>query len=208
MDKTSSSDASVETQSRFWVGPLVAGCCFALGYGITDRVLTLQTNAEDPVPQVFTPLEFPGNSLQEIRARFSDDDPSLQVDVTALQSADAESKLAKPAVKETAKPNLALQTPKPPVWQAPAWSDPQTIAPDPLEAEGHSPSSVQEPGLDPENSNTDSLLLPDGAAEGMPAVVVPAGDSPVLVAEPEPAVLPPGAEAFFETFEPVIPPQP
>ena len=185
MDKTSSPDAPVETQSRFWVGPLVAGCCFALGYGITERVLTLQTNAEDPVPQVFTPLEFPGNSLQEIRARFSDDDPSLQVDVTALEAADAASQPAKPAVKETPKPDLALQTPKPPVWQAPAWSDPQTIAPDVPEAEGPSPSSAQEP-----------------------AVLVPAGDSPVLVAEPEPAVLPPGAEAFFETIEPVIPPQP
>ena len=208
MDKTSSPDAPVVTQSRFWVGPLVAGCCFALGYGITERVLTLQTNAEDPVPQVFTPLEFPGNSLQEIRARFSDDDPSLQVDVTALEAADAASQPAKPAVKETPKPDLALQTPKPPVWKAPAWSDPQTIAPDAAEAEGPAPSSAQEPGLDLHDSNTGPLLLPDGAAEVMPAVVVPAGDSPVLVAEPKPAVLPPGAEAFFETIEPVIPPQP
>ena len=46
MDNSSSPDAPVETKARFWVGPLVAGCCFALGYGITERVLTLQTNAE------------------------------------------------------------------------------------------------------------------------------------------------------------------
>jgi len=39
-------------------------------------------------------------------------------------------------------------------------------------------------------------------------VVVPGGDSPVLVAEPESVVLPPGAEAFFEVMEPVTPPQP
>lgn len=177
MDKTTSPDAPVETQSRFWVGPLVAGCCFALGYGITERVMTLQTNAEDPVPQAFTPLEFPGNSLQEIRARFSDDDAALQVDVTALEAAEAASRPDKPALKEATQPPLALQTPKPPEWTAPAWSDPQTIAPE----------------LD--DSNADS-------------VVVPAGDSPVLVAEPEPAVLPPGAEAFFEAIEPVTPPQP
>ena len=190
MDKTSSPDAPVETQSRFWVGPLVAGCCFALGYGITERVLTLQTNAEDPVPEAFTPLAFPGDSLQEIRSRFSDDDADLQVDVTALEAAEAASRLAKPVVKEAIKPDLALQTPEPPVWTAPAWSDPQPIAPE----------------LD--DSNADPLVIPEESIEVMPAVVIPDGDSPVLVAEPEPAVLPPGAEAFFETIEPVIPPQP
>ena len=194
MDHPSSPDAPVEAKARFWVGPLVAGCCFALGYGITERVLTLQTNAEDPVPEAFTPLTFPGDSLQEIRARFSDDDSSLQVDVTALEAAEAASRPAqppvKPAVKETPKPAVALQTPEPPVWTDPALSDPQTIVPE----------------LD--DSNADSLALPEESIEVMPAVVVPDGDSPVLVAEPESVVLPPGAEAFFEAIEPVIPPQP
>ena len=149
MDHPSSPDAPVEAKARFWVGPLVAGCCFALGYGITERVLTLQTNAEDPVPEAFTPLAFPGDSLQEIRTRFSDDHPSLQVDVSA-----------------------------------------------------------QEPQLELDDSNLDSQVLPEESIEVMPAVVVPDGDSPVLVAEPEPLVLPPGAEAFFEAIEPVTPPQP
>ena len=194
MDNPSSPDAPVEAKARFWVGPLVAGCCFALGYGITERVLTLQTNVQAPVPEAFTPLAFPGDSLQEIRARFSDDDSSLQVDVSALEAAEAASRpaqpAAQPAVKETPKPDLALQTPEPQLWTAPAWSDPQTIAPE----------------LD--DSNADSLALPEESIEEMPAVVVPAGDLPVLVAEPEPVVLPPGAEAFFEAIEPVIPPQP
>ena len=190
MDKTSSPDAPVETQARFWMAPLVAGCCFALGYGIAERVLTLQTNDEDPVPEAFTPLAFPGDSLQEIRSRFSDDNAELQVDVTALEAAEAASRPANPVVKEAIKRDLALQTPEPPVWTAPAWSDPQTI----------------DPELD--DSNADFLEVPEESMEVMPAVVVPDGDSPVLVAEPEPAVLPPGAEAFFETIEPVIPPQP
>ena len=208
MDKTSSPDASVEAKARFWVGPLVAGCCFALGYGITERVLTLQTNAEDPVPEAFTPLAFPGDSLQEIRARFSDDDSSLQVDVTALEAAAVASRPAKPAVKETPKPDVALQTPEPPVWTAPAWSDSQTIAPELEEDDGPAPSSAQEPDLELDDSNVDSLVLPEESIEVMPAVVVPVAESPVLVAEPEPVVLPPGAEAFFEVIEPVTPPQP
>ena len=208
VNNASSHDSPAKTQSRFWVGPLVAGCCFALGYGIAERVLTLQTNAEDPVPEAFTPLAFPGDSLQEIRTRFSDDDSSLQVDVTALEAAEAASRPAQPAVKETPKPAVALQTPEPSVWTAPAWSDPQTIAPELEEDNGLTPSSAQEPALELDDSNAESVVLPEESIEVMPAVVVPGGDSPVLVAEPEPLVLPPGAEAFFEAIEPVTPSQP
>ena len=129
MDHPSSPDAPVEAKARFWVGPLVAGCCFALGYGITERVLTLQTNAEDPVPEAFTPLAFPGDSLQEIRARFSDDDSSLQVDVTALEAAEAASRPAQPAVKETPKPAVALQTPEPRSGQPPPGRTPKPLPP-------------------------------------------------------------------------------
>ena len=208
MDNSSSPDAPVETKARFWVGPLVAGCCFALGYGIAERVLTLQTNAQDPVPEAFTPLAFPGDSLQEIRARFSDEDPSLQVDVSALEAAEAASRPVKPAVKEMPTPDVALQTPEPQVWTAPAWSDPQPIAPEMEGNNGPAPSSAQEPGPELDDSNAESVVLPEESIEVMPAVVVPGGDSPVLVAEPEPLVLPPGAEAFFEAIEPVTPPQP
>ncbi len=189
MDNPSSPDAPVEAKARFWVGPLVAGCCFALGYGITERVLTLQTNAEDPVHEAFTPLAFPGDSLQEMRARFSDDDSSLQVDVTALEAAEAASRPAKPAVKETPKPAVALQTPEPPVWTAPAWSDPQTIAPEVEEDRIEAAEPPISPGAgarELDDSNADSLVLPEESIEVMPAVVVPDGDSPVLVAEPEP----------------------
>ena len=196
MDQPSSPDAPTASQTRFWVGPLVAGCCFALGYGVTHRVLTLQVNAEDPSPESFTKLAFPGDSLQEMRARFQADDASLEVDVTALEAVEAASRPPKPEVKTTTKPDVALQTPQPPVWTAPAWSDPQTTAPDAQpeipDAAGAEPPTAQEQEMD------------DSGAEP----VVLAEDSPVLVAEPEPAALPPGAEAFFETVEPVTPPQP
>ena len=103
---------------------------------------------------------------------------------------------------------MALQTPEPSVWTAPAWSDPQTIAPELEEDNGLTPSSAQEPALELDDSNADSLVPPEESIEVMPAVVLPDGDSPVLVAEPEPVVLPPGAEAFFEAIEPMTPPQP
>ena len=46
------------------------------------------------------------------------------------------------------------------------------------------------------------------SSEMAPSDGVPGEDSPVLVAEPEPIFMPPGAEAFFEDVEPVNPPQP
>ena len=220
MDKSSSPDAPLATQSRFWVGPLVAGCCFALGYGITGRVLTLKINVADPVPEAFRPRAFPGDSLQELRARFSEDESVLQVDVAALEAAEAARRPVKAEVKTTRQPDLALQTPQPPTWTAPVWSDPQTMAPDldadlqpeVPEADGAAPPSAQAPEVDRGDSNADPLVLPEESLEVMPAVVIPDGDSPVLVAEPEPTVMPPGAEAFaesyFETVDPVIPPQP
>ena len=112
-----------------------------------------------------------------------------------------------PAVNETSRPGMALQTPKPTVRTAPTWSDPHTITPQESEAEGPLTPSAKEPGLDLLESDTNPLVLPDGASEVMPAVPVPAGDSSVFVVEPEAAVLPPGAEAFFETIELVNPPQ-
>ena len=160
MDQTSSPDAPTASQSRFWVGPLVAGCCFALGYGVTHRVLTLQVNAEDPSPKAFTKLAFPGDSLQEIRARFKADDASLEVDVTALEAVEAANRPPKPEVKTTTKPDVALQTPQPPVWTAPAWSDPQTTAPEAQE---------QETG----DSNAEPVVGPE-TTEVVPAVAVPA----------------------------------
>jgi hypothetical protein len=213
VDKTSSPDDPAANQSCFWVGPLVAGCCFALGYGITHRVMTLQTKAEVPVPERFTPIAFPGDSLQEIRARFRDDDAPLQVDVTSLEVVEAASRPPKPEVKTTTNPDLALQTPQPPVWTAPAWSDPQTTAPEAQPglqpevpaADGAKPSAAQEQKQD--DSSAEPMARPE-ATEVVPAVVVPADDSPVLVAEPDPVIVPPGAEAFFESIDPVIPPQP
>ena len=35
---------------RFWVGPLVAGACFALGYGITQRVVLIRSGLEQVEP--------------------------------------------------------------------------------------------------------------------------------------------------------------
>ena len=131
---------------RFWVGPLLAGCCFSLGYGITHRLVTLQTNPEPPrQPEPFAGLEFPGQSLAAMR-RSEGTTESLMVDVAAIEAKAEAERQAKAKAEEQArlqaelarKQELALQAPLPePSWTAPAWTE-----------EPEQPS-LQEPLLEP-----------------------------------------------------------
>ena len=164
----------------------------------------LQTNAEDPVSEAFAPLVFPEDSLQKIRGGFSSD-AAPQMDVSPL---DAASRLTKPVVKALVESNRALQTPEPQVGTAPTWKNPQLIAPEMNQGDESTFAPPQEPGPDVHESNADAQVPPTASNEVMPAAVIPFSDSPVMVTEPQPAFLPPGAEAFFEAIEPVTPPQP
>ena len=140
---------------RFWVGPLLVGCCFSLGYGITHRVVTLQANPEPPSqPEPFFSQEFPGQSLASLR-RSSGGTGSLVVDVAAIEAKAEAERQAKAKAEEQArlqaelarKQELALQAPLPePSWTAPAWTEPEQPWPqDPLPE----PAALIEPTLDP-----------------------------------------------------------
>ena len=83
---------------RFWVGPLVAGACFALGYGITQRVVLIRSGLEQAEPQSFKARAFPGESLEALRLRHGETG-TLEADVAAKELIDAkaskQAKLAK-----------------------------------------------------------------------------------------------------------------
>ena len=140
---------------RFWVGPLLAGCCFSLGYGITHRLVTLQTNPEPPrQPELFAGLDFPGQSLASMR-RSEGTTESLVVDVAAIEAKAEAERQAKAKAEEQARlqaelarqQELALQAPlSEPSWTAPAWTEleqpwPQDSLPE--------PAALIEPTLDP-----------------------------------------------------------
>ena len=72
-------EAARARRPRFWVGPLLVGCCFSLGYGITHRVVTLQANPEPPASRTLFAKSF-GQSLASLR-RSSGGTGSLDVDV-------------------------------------------------------------------------------------------------------------------------------
>ena len=73
---------------RFWVGPLVAGACFALGYGITQRVVLIRSGLEQAEPQSFRARAFPGESLEALRLRHGETG-TLEADVAAKELIDA-----------------------------------------------------------------------------------------------------------------------
>ena len=140
---------------RFWVGPLLVGCCFSLGYGITQRVVTLQANPEPPSqPEPFAGLEFPGQSLAAMRRSESTTD-SLVVDVAAIEAKAEAERQAKAKAEEQArlqaelarKQELALQAPLPePSWTAPAWTEPEQPS---LQEPLPEPAALIEQAVDP-----------------------------------------------------------
>lgn len=91
---------------RFWVGPLVAGACFALGYGITQRVVLIRSGLEQADPQSFKARAFPGESLEALRLRHGETG-TLEADVAAKELIDAkaskQAKLAKEMEQRKAK---------------------------------------------------------------------------------------------------------
>ena len=148
-------DVPQTRRPRFWVGPLLAGCCFSLGYGISHRLVTLQTNPEPPrQPEPFVRLEFPGQSLASMR-RSEGTTESLMVDVAAIEAKAEAERQAKAKAEEQArlqaelarKEELALQAPLPePTWTAPAWTQPEQLWPEEPQPE---PAALIDPLVDP-----------------------------------------------------------
>ncbi len=202
-DTTRSQVEPKPRRPRFWVGPLVAGCCFALGYGVTQRVVTLQSNAEEPVPEAFAPVFFPGQSLDGLRARDGGTSADFQVDLIKLEAEKQPEQEAEEAAKKKAeeaeRAEKALQataTPLPPTDQQ-DWTTP--VTPAQPAAQPASPVDVPPAPVEP-------ALLPDLAPLPAEPVIEPAAiEAPV--AQPAPALpaapVPPAVDAVFE---PVAPP--
>jgi hypothetical protein len=88
--ETNASTAKTKRQARlrFWVGPLVVGACFALGYGVTQRFVLIRSGLEQSEPQSFKARAFPGESLEALRLRHGETG-TLEADVSAKELIDA-----------------------------------------------------------------------------------------------------------------------
>ena len=200
MESTGHDEPKPVKRPRFWVGPFVAGCCFALGYGITHRLVTLQSNAETPTPESFEPALFPGESMEALRGRNGGEPNSFQVDLKALEDRLAAERDEEPDAEQlaleaqqaeqapSAEQGLQATGPAPAPAVEPNWTEPTLLAPDP-EPTVVAPEPPTTPPMPP-------------APVVQPAVVTEPLPPPAPVIE-EPPPLPPPPPLPAPALEPV-----
>jgi len=128
---------------EIWKGPLVAGLCFGVAYGVTQRLLSLNVTELIRFGPGFDVQVFPGTSLESLRLRFGDAEAEIRGDLElqelerqqqqdaqqraeAAQQAEAALKRAdaiEPQLEPPAEPPLPAPippTPAPPPPSAPA----------------------------------------------------------------------------------------
>ena len=114
---------------------MVAGACFALGYGITQRVVLMRAAWKQPQQETFRQQAFPGETLEGLRRRHGESQ-ALLGDVAALEAVEAEKRkleqakeqaeaIAAEAERRQAEQQAALVEP---VWTEPAWTEPARTA--------------------------------------------------------------------------------
>ena len=200
MESTGHNEPKPVKRPRFWVGPFVTGCCFALGYGITHRLVSLQSNPETPTPESFEPALFPGESMEALRGRIGWEPNSFQVDLKALEDRLAAERDEEPDAEQLAleaqqaeqaplaEQGLQATGPAPAPAVEPNWTEPTLLAPDP-EPTVVAPEPPTTPPMPP-------------APVVQPAVVTEPLPPPAPVIE-EPTPLPPPPPLPAPALEPV-----
>jgi hypothetical protein len=117
---------SQPTQPRpqpLWKGPLIAGVCFGLAYGITQRLLSFNVAELIRIGPGFDVQVFPGTSLESLKLRFGDAQGEIRGDLELQelerqqeQEAKQRAEAAKQAEEELQRANQLepLSEPEPP----------------------------------------------------------------------------------------------
>ena len=227
MTTTTTAEQKRPKRPRFWVGPLVAGSCFALGYGITQRIVLLREGPSRPQQTSFQPSSFPGQSLESLRRLYGADQP-LMGDVTAKEVRDAEKRkingeaeaIAAEAERRETQQQAAVRepaeslpardlTPEPaPVLPVTAESlqDPAAVTlPVAVETMAPDPGPSLTPALEPAVQETDDGVQAGPAQEA--SVQADSGPSEVMpVSEPDSTPQPFDSQTFLTP--PIAPPTP
>ena len=187
---TTTSDQQRSRRPRYWVGPLVAGACFALGYGITQRVVLMRQASEKPQQATFRQNSFPGESLDGLRRRYGADQP-LMGDVAAQEALDVEQRQANEQVEAIAKQAQRAVMPEPGTDREEPVSNATLAVPaldldQPESSDGAQPAAVLTPNS--ERVAPEPAAAIDPVIE--PFVQVAPEPEPAVVATPEPVVTP------------------
>ena len=82
---TAARRSAVAPISRSWKGWCLIGACFALGYGITQRLVSIRLESGLAGSQRFEVKSFPGTELDSLRRRFGDASQQIRGDLDLLQ---------------------------------------------------------------------------------------------------------------------------
>ena len=151
-------DSQHRKRPRFWLGPLLAGICFALGYGITQRFMTLRGSIQQTSKQTFQTTSFPGERLEQLRrSQGITNNADLQADVAAIEAKQQKEKLAAAAALRREQELQATLKPSEPVLP-----EPPQLPPSPSAATAPPPTNPMElPAVTTQPSITPSSdLLP------------------------------------------------
>ena len=137
MPPAASAQATPPAHSRpLWQVPLLVGVCFGLGYGVTQRLLSLQLPSLVRLGQGFEVRPFPGTSLESLRLRFGAEDQEIRGDADPLQLEQQSDAEPQPAPEPEAELNEAPSLDAPPQPQSPSASSPAPAPPPPPELPG------------------------------------------------------------------------
>lgn len=166
-----------------WRGPLVVGLCFALGYGITQRLIDLGLPSLVQLGHGFDMRPFPGTSLESLRQRFGGGREGQQIrgDLDAVelerQRREAEQDAARKAEqsRKSQEPPLEIEPPQEQEQERPVATDsaqPQP-APKPAPAPATAPAPAQPPPPSAARSRSSGGLLEAPAPPPLPPPEVP-----------------------------------
>ena len=130
---------------QIWKGPLIAGLCFGVAYGVTQRLLSFNVAELIRFGPRFDVQVFPGTSLENLRLRFGDQTTRIQAELDLLeldkqlqQEQEAPAK-AKALKEEQAAAAASTTEPAAPPEQGETTDNPPAAAPVPAPAVAPAP---------------------------------------------------------------------
>jgi hypothetical protein len=122
---------------EIWKGPLVAGLCFGVAYGVTQRLLSFNVTELIRFGPGFDVQVFPGTSLESLRLRFGDAEAEIRGDLELQELERQQQQEAKQRVEAAKEAEAALkradaiepQVEPPAEPQLPAASSPAPLPP-------------------------------------------------------------------------------
>jgi hypothetical protein len=171
---------SQSTQPRpqpIWKGPLVAGLCFGVAYGITQRFVSFNVAELIRFGPGFDVQVFPGTSLESLKLRFGDAQAEIRGDLELQELERQQEEEAKQRAEESKKAEERLKN----AAQLEALQDPEAgPAPEPVDAPAPAPAPKPQPKPKPQEKPK-QLDKPRASA---PPVPVPQSQSQPLPLPP------------------------